>query len=101
MKPLFLPLNRKYYEAFMEGSKTKEYRIGKRWNDRTCPVGRAVTLSLGYGKQNRAMGVITSFRMVSLEALPIKAKTDMILLYKDKLHEAFELIAEIGIDVDR
>lgn len=60
MKPLFIALKSAYYEAFADGSKTIEYRkYGPRWNERTCTVGRRVTLSKGYGKQNRLSGVIT------------------------------------------
>ncbi|XPV77964.1 MAG: hypothetical protein ACNI27_08595 [Desulfovibrio sp.] len=61
-KPLFLPLKTKYYEAFKSGEKTEELRkYGGRWTEKTCFVGRKVTLSKGYGKQNRLKGVIVSF----------------------------------------
>lgn len=59
-KPLFIPLKREYFEAFLEGRKTIEYRpFGARWNEKTCIVGRPVLLSLGYGKQHRLQGRIT------------------------------------------
>lgn len=62
MKPLFIPLKSEYYEAFKDGSKREELRIyGKRWNEKTCPVGRKVVLSKGYGKQNRLKGRIWRF----------------------------------------
>ncbi|WP_257306254.1 hypothetical protein [Geothrix campi] len=62
MTPLFIPLKREYFEAFKAGTKTEEFRpYGRRWNERTCPVGRAVTLSLGYGKSHRMTGVVTGF----------------------------------------
>jgi len=58
-KPLFIPLNTKYYEAFADGSKTVEYRLhGKRWHPGTCWAGRPVTFSKGYGKKDRLSGVI-------------------------------------------
>lgn len=61
-KPLFIPLKREYFDAFVAGSKTHELRkYGPRWNERTCRVGRRVTLSLGYGKQQRRSGVVVSF----------------------------------------
>lgn len=61
-KPLFVPLKRQHFEAFQSGNKTTEYRInGPRWNAKTCRIGRAVTLSLGYGKQNRLHGKIVAF----------------------------------------
>ncbi len=60
--PLFVPLKRQYFDAFKSGEKTTEYRIyGPRWNDRTCRVGREVTLSMGYGKKHRLQGWVTSF----------------------------------------
>jgi len=61
-KPLFIPLKTEFYEQFENGTKTDELReYGKRWNEKTCRVGRAVTISKGYGKQNRLYGVVSSF----------------------------------------
>lgn len=58
-KPLFIPLKTEYYEAFKNGTKTEELRkLGPRWNEKTCGVGRDVILSKGYGKQNRMKGII-------------------------------------------
>lgn len=49
VKPLFIPLKRKFFEAFERGQKTQEFRLwGPRWNERTLIVGRPVILSLGY-----------------------------------------------------
>ncbi len=62
MDPLFIPLKREFFEDFRKGLKDTEYRIyGPRWNERTCPVGRRVVLSLGYGKAHRLSGVISNF----------------------------------------
>lgn len=62
MKPLFIPLKREFYEDFAAGRKGSELRLyGPRWNERTCPVGREVVLSLGYGKAHRMTGVISEF----------------------------------------
>lgn len=62
MIPLFIPLKREYFEAFERGDKKHEYRpYGVRWNEKTCPVGRRVTLSLGYGRQRRLNGKVVSF----------------------------------------
>lgn len=62
-KPLFIPLNTEYYEAFACGDKSEELRLyGPRWNEKTCKVGRKVVLSKGYGKQNRMTGVIWKFK---------------------------------------
>ncbi len=61
-KPLFIPLKRKFFEAFRDGKKDTEYRkYGVRWNQSVCWPGRSVILSLGYGKGNRLTGVITKF----------------------------------------
>ena len=47
--PLFVPLRTEYFRAFERGEKRAEWRAyGPRWNERTCWVGRDVTLSLGY-----------------------------------------------------
>lgn len=61
-KPLFIPLKTAYYEQFKDGTKTIEYRkYSPRWNERTCRVGRWVTLSRGYGTRERMPGRITAF----------------------------------------
>lgn len=63
MKPLFVPLNTEYYNAFADGSKREELRrYGPRWNEKTCPVGRAVVLSKGYRKAHRMTGEIWKFK---------------------------------------
>lgn len=63
MKPLFIPLQTRYYEAFRDGSKTEELRkYGPRWNHDTCRVGREVILSKGYGKKDRMKGRIWKFK---------------------------------------
>lgn len=63
-KPLFIPLKGEFYDAFVRGEKTTEYRpYGPRWNERVCRVGRPVVLSRGYGKCNRWCGMITGFRI--------------------------------------
>lgn len=62
MPALFIPLKRQFFEAFERGEKRFEYRTyGPRWNERTCVIGRRVTLSLGYGKQRRLAGEVVSF----------------------------------------
>jgi hypothetical protein len=64
-KPLFIPLNTEYYEQFESGEKKVELRqYGPRWNKKTCRVGRAATLSKGYGKKNRMYGHVSSFKKV-------------------------------------
>lgn len=49
-KALFIPLLKKWFEKFRDGSKRIEYRVhGPRWNKRVCYDGRAVVLANGYG----------------------------------------------------
>lgn len=74
-RPLFIPLCRKWFEQFECGEKTTEYRVwGPRWNIGTCMPGRAVTLSLGYGKARRLHGVIKAFDIVGPDADPAIAE---------------------------
>jgi len=69
--PLFIPLTRRWFEAFERGEKTEEFRPDQpRWAQKHCPVGRPVLLSLGYGKQRRLQGVVTSWRRCGPEADP-------------------------------
>ncbi|MEO1616991.1 MAG: hypothetical protein AAFV88_14135 [Planctomycetota bacterium] len=59
---MFLPLKAEYFDAFVSGHKTTEYRQnGPRFNDATCKRFRRVVLSSGYGKHNRCLGMITEF----------------------------------------
>ena len=63
VKPLFLPLKAEYYDQFASGEKRDELRLyGPHWNERTCPVGRPVILSRGYGKQHRLRARIFHFK---------------------------------------
>jgi len=65
VKPLFIPIKRRFFEEFESGAKTEEFRLhGPRWNERNCYPGRAVILSLGYGKQRRLKGTIIGTRIV-------------------------------------
>lgn len=61
-RPLFIPLKAEFYDAFLSGTKTTEYRRhGPGWNAKTCTVGRRVVLSKGYGKAHRVTGTIVGF----------------------------------------
>ena len=63
-RPLFIPLKSEFYNAFLDGTKTTEYRRhGPGWNAKTCWVGRRVVLSKGYGKANRVTGTIVDFHV--------------------------------------
>ena len=62
-KPLFVPLRTEWFEAFASGKKHEEWRrYGPRWNEKTCRVGRPVTLSHGYSGA-RLAGEVTFFRI--------------------------------------
>ena len=61
VKNLFIPLKRKHWENFQNGSKNVEYRKwGPRWNEKTVWAGRKATLSLGYGKAHREVRTIVA-----------------------------------------
>ena len=63
MKPLFVPLKTEYWQQFRDGTKRDELRLyGQRWNERTCAIGREVTLSKGYGKHGRMIGRVRGFK---------------------------------------
>lgn len=94
-KPLFIPLNREYFEQFEAGTKTVEYRVyGSRWNEDTCRVGREAVLSLGYGKDNRITGTVKSFN--TCRADKCKAKKDFYKIYG---FDPFKMVAEIEIEL--
>lgn len=62
LPPLFVPLKTLFFDAFAARTKDTEFRpYGPRWNEKTCPVGRLVTLSHGYGKKRRLSGVVVDF----------------------------------------
>lgn len=82
MKPLFIPLKTEYFEAFERGEKDEELReYGPCWNEKTCVVGRPVTLSKGYGKRNRLKGAVIGFRKVSARDLSDIQKSDVFRVY--------------------
>ncbi len=90
---LFIPLNKKHYEAFERGDKTHEYRLaGGRWNERTCKPGRAVILSCGYGKKRRLIGEILNF---SISSIPCGTQ-DWYEIYGDKKPAACIQIEVMG-----
>lgn len=94
-KNLFIPLKREFFEAFASGEKTHEYRVyGPRWNEKTCRIGRRVTLSLGYGKHRRLSGIVSSF---SKNETP-QSRPGWRECYGDDLAL---IAAEIGIEITR
>lgn len=82
-KPLFVPLTAKWYAEFNDGKKTHEIRpYGPRWNEKTCRVGRAVTLSRGYGKAHRLQGEVTRFEKIEgYDHLPEPARSQYLEVY--------------------
>lgn len=81
-KPLFIPLYKKFFAQFVDGSKGAELRrYGPRWNERTCYAGRPVTLSEGYGRQNRRQAVVTAFAKRHGSSFCGKDLQDIIDLY--------------------
>lgn len=93
-KPLFIPLKAEYFYQFKRGEKHVEMRkYGPRWNEKTCKVGREVTLSLGYGKAHRMSGRIVSFSVCDINELqPVNKKIMSIIC------PSAETIAMIGIE---
>lgn len=68
-KPLFVPLKTRYFRAFEAGTKTIEYRkAGPRWNERSCWIGRSVTLSHGYSG-SRLYARVASVQRISASEL--------------------------------
>jgi hypothetical protein len=79
-KPLFIPLRTVWFEQFECGAKNTEYRqYGKMWNERTCRIGRAVTLSHGYGIARRITKQVVGFRKLLQSEAPEAAR----LIYPD------------------
>lgn len=81
-KSLFIPLRRQYFNAFRDGTKSAELRrYGPAWNERTCVVGRPVTISCGYGKQARLQGLLVAFDKVPAENLMSDERADVLAVY--------------------
>lgn len=101
-KPLFIPLNGEHFDAFMNGSKDTEYRLhGKRWNSKTCFSGRQAILSRGYGKQNRARGVIHAVHVLPRSLLNTKLQWSLRDIYRLGIGENPEFICIEIWDIER
>lgn len=82
-KNLFVPLNTEYFQQFKAKQKKHELRkYGKRWNERTCVVGRQATLSHGYGKKNRLAARVIDFNVVSAAQLTAAEAGAFFSIYK-------------------
>jgi hypothetical protein len=96
MKPLFIPLKAEYFEAFKRGEKDTEFRkSGGRWNPRTCPIGRDVILSKGYGKKDRLRGYIIGNSDAPVFYLAPKDKAAFIACYGLKESRVFMIHIEL------
>ena len=96
LKPLFIPLLTEYYNQSLAGEKKEELRVyGPRWNESTCPVGRSVLLSKGYGKHARATSRIISFKKISATELSAKDQQAVIACFDTLDIE----IAVIGLEM--
>ena len=81
-KPLFVPLRTEYFDKFEQGLKTTEYRLlGARWNANTCPPGRSVVLSHGYGINRRLHTVILRFEVCSGRQVPECDQADILSVF--------------------
>lgn len=84
MKPLLIPLRSVYFEQFKEGTKTHELRkSGGKWNPKTCPIGRDVILSKGYGRKSRLRGWIIGYADVPVSSLRQQEQHDFKACYGD------------------
>lgn len=83
-KALFIPLNTEHYDKFDSGEKDTEYRIlGPRWNLDCIWVGRKVTISKGYGKQNRIKGEVKHLKVIKRRYLPESVQADLDKIYSE------------------
>lgn len=98
-KPLFIPLKSEYYEAFAAGKKTSELRRGSdpKWSSKHCRIGRPVTLSKGYGKQNRLSGKVVNYTYMPAHMLPPNDYKAFI----DCFGPSEEFVSVIRIEVDQ
>jgi len=85
---LFVPLNKEWFDLFVEGRKEWEIRaISPRFNEKTVVVGRAVELRRGYQKKGAIWGTITDYRI-----------TDSIFDLPDEiLHKAVPRVKSIAM----
>lgn len=90
--PLFIPLRREFFLAFMHGTKVHELRLyGPRWNESTCWPGREVILSCGYGKTQRLHGEIACAAILPATDLPPRDRNQFVRVYGSLKHKAIVL----------
>lgn len=89
---MFIPLKKKYFEQFVGGEKTEEFRLyGKRWNERICAPGRDVVLSCGYSGA-RLNGTIRAFNVRRVADVPVMRE-----VYPDVAADAMVACISIAI----
>ncbi len=83
MKPLFIAVKTVYFEAIKTGKKTFEFRLyGPRWNEKSCQVGRKVTISKGYGKKHRLTAEIASFQKLHGSKIPVEHRKVLLEIFR-------------------
>lgn len=88
MKPLFIPLQTRWFREFEAGRKSVEYRAyGPRWHEGTCIIGRPATISCGYNG-SRIAARVQAFRRIPIHAAPAAAR---------ELFAGHEYLAEISL----
>lgn len=91
MKPLFIFLKKCWYEMFLAGDKSTEYRVySPRWNEKTCFTGREILLSNGYTNKNSIQATVNSLDVLPFDQAPEETRN----IYPD-----LEYIAAINLDV--
>lgn len=88
-RPLFAPLLSEWFDAFAAGTQTEEWRrLGPRWNEGTCRVGRSIVLARGYGWP-RLLACIAAISIRTPDSKPRRAlfgaRTACIVLQLDAI----------------
>lgn len=97
-RPLFIPLKTEYYEQFERGEKFVEYRLyGPRWNEKTCRIGRTVTLSKGYGRKNRMKSKISHFYKRDARTFGLSVRLDIFACFGTLDKPIAEIRMEAGV----
>lgn len=95
LRPLFIPLNARFFEEFRIGVKRYEWRQYQRgWTERACFPGREAVLANGYGWP-RLLGVVRDFTV--LASCPNPAFDEIFPGWV----QGGGKVAQIGIDVIR
>jgi hypothetical protein len=69
MKPLFVPVYKSVFAAFVAGTKVDEWRpYGVRWNERTLVTGRRMILSCGYSGPRLSATIVSWSRVGATRA---------------------------------